>query len=407
MKRKTKRPSRYALILKYKYYWFVVVFGLLATYLIYTSYAATPVKYSVIVIAGQSNADGAESYVVDPTTNVNVFAAPGHPADSATKLIWSNLSNNSGPPPVALNSIATQSGKYTNDVANFGPEVGLARGLYDHGQRNVLILKVSYGGLSLASKAGIDWNVDSSNEAYSMLLSRMKETKAWIASQGGTASIDGFYWVQGEADATPTFAPLYEQNLQKLVTQARSDLGMTKDAPFVIAKTSIVPWIQTAQALTNNNPCGATSCEALAQADATVRAAQQKIADTIPNTKAVDTLPLPRHGFKIHLSNQGELQLGALFAQASFGTAQPTQSIAPSTTKNSVSSPATSKTKTSTPNATTTKPVTTYDSPAQALAETPTSTQTSKPKEQHVSWWKRIISNVHTRISNFWLYLTD
>lgn len=406
MKKKTSRLSRLERFARHKGYWFVVLFALFGGWVVYASYAAVPTNYSIIVIAGQSNADGAESYVQD--AGFDLFAK-SHPADSSTKLVWSNLVKNSGPPPVALKSIGDTASKYGSGQATFGPEVGLARGLYDQGRRNLLILKVSFGGLSLAQKDGQDWNVNSSNEAYSMLVNRMKETKAWVASQGGTSSVDGFYWVQGEGDVNAAAAAQYEANLRNLVNRSRTDLGMNSKAPFVIAKTSIAAWIQTAKNLTSTNPCGAVSCDQMTQADNTVRAAQQKVADTMPNTKIVDTLNLPRHGFNIHLSNQGELQLGALFAQASVGTPTPNQTPAPAAAAGAKAStstkPAASGTSSTTPS-TSTSGTQLYDSPVQALNDQPT-TATTKAAKKSTPWWQRLKRFFSQRVEHIKEYLSS
>jgi hypothetical protein len=409
-KKKTKRVSRLQRYAQHKGYWFVLAFALVGGWLVYASYAAVPVNYSVIVVAGQSNADGAESYVLDPPNNFDLFGAKGHPADSSTKLIWSNLVKNSGPPPVTLKSIGDASTKYGSGQATFGPEVGLARGLYDQGRRNVLILKVSFGGLSLAQKDGQDWNVNSSNEAYAVLVNRMKETKSWVASQGGSASVDGFYWVQGEGDANTASAAQYETNLRNLVSRSRTDLGMSSQAPFVIAKTSIAAWIQTAKNLSSVNPCGTASCDQVAQADNTVRAAQQKVADTVPNTKIVDTLNLPRHGFMIHLSNQGELQLGALFAQASAGTPVPNQAAptpAPAASAAKGTSPSKPAAGTSGSGAAASdNPTQPYADPIQALNDKP-ATGSIKVVKKSVPWWKRIQNFFGERFSHIKDYISS
>lgn len=387
---------------------FIASFALIGGCLVYASFAATPPSYSIVVVAGQSNADGAESFVLDPPTGFDLFGAKGHPADASTKLVWTNLVNNVGPPPTTLKSIGTDAGKYGSGQATFGPEVGLARGLYDQGRKNLIILKVSYGGLSLGTNPnGQDWNVHSNNEAYASLVNRMKGVQAWVKSQGGTASVDGFYWVQGEGDTTPALAPQYEANLRDLVTRSRADLGMSPQAPFVIAKTSLAAWIKAAQNLLGN--CGSTSCAQLTQADQTVRAAQQKVADTVPNTKAVDTLSLPRNGLQIHLNNVGELQLGGMMAQATAGTvpAVGTAAAAASaaTTK---SAPTTSKTGTST-----TSPTVAAAGEVTTTANEPISLTASnvatgkKVTKKPPSIWERVRSFFSLRIQRIKQFLSS
>lgn len=143
-----------------------IISGLLST--IQNSEATTSVEpYSVLVVAGQSNAQGDESYsaLMDPPLG-------SHPADSATKIMWSlgddqiNVNR--------LNSSNTQLMSLTDiqPFGYFGPEVGLARKLWDQGRRNMVILKVTYGLQRLAQTdnstfGGLaDWNVHSINESY-------------------------------------------------------------------------------------------------------------------------------------------------------------------------------------------------------------------------------------------------
>ncbi len=316
---------------------FFVLFGV---FIIFRSHAATKPHYSIIIVAGQSNADGAEAYVNDTVSNFDLFGAKSHPADSQTKLVWSNLAGNSGPPPTVLKSIGNDAMKYTKNQATFGPEVGLARGLYDQGKRNIIVLKVSFGGVGLAQDPAVsDWNVHSKNEGFAFLKSRLTTLNEWVAAQGATSSVDGFYWVQGETDSSPEKAPLYEANLRDLIATAHSELGLQPTAPFVLAKTSLAAWIKTAQNLNKTNPCGKVDCAVVSSADQIVRAAQQKVADTTANVKIVDTISLPRHGLNIHLSNVGELALGYAFAQVSAGF-NPTP---PAPTQTSTSAPVTSK----------------------------------------------------------------
>jgi len=379
---------------------FGVVFVLFGIFVILKSRAATKPNYSIIIVAGQSNADGAEAYVYDQANNFDLFGAKAHSADTETKMVWSNLAGNSGPPPVALKSIGDSTTKYSNNQATFGPEVGLARGLYDQGRRNIIILKVTFGGLGLAQDPKImDWNVHSSNEAYSILKSRLKSLNEWVVAQGATSSVDGFYWVQGETDAVPDKAPLYEANLKDLVAAAHTELGLRADAPFVLAKTSIAAWIQTAQNLIRVNPCGSVDCITLTAADQQVRAAQQKVADTVANVKISDTISLPRHGLNIHLSNVGELALGYAFAQASANykmpaaITQPPQQQKPST----AGAPASNATQTARseggvqPNITIASDSTNKDSLTTSV-DGKTTLNTSEPNKP--SGWDQFIANI-------------
>ena len=113
--------------------------SLLAT--IQKSEASTSTEpYSVLVVAGQSNAQGDESYaaLMDPPLG-------SHPADSATKIMWSMGDDQINPNRIdsPTNNLLTLTD--VQAFGYFGPEVGLARKLWDQGRRNMVILKVTYG----------------------------------------------------------------------------------------------------------------------------------------------------------------------------------------------------------------------------------------------------------------------
>lgn len=265
--------------------------------------------YSVLVVAGQSNAVGNESLVNDGA--FNLFGSSADPADTDTHLLFSNSTHNNGADASALTTPQPSS-----EGTIFGPEVGLARRLHQLGRRRVVILKVAFSGQPLAqsSSENLDWNVHSTNEAYARLLARASQLNTWFNHQRASYSYDGFYWMQGEADSKAGLAPLYEQNLRDLFTQARSDLNMNPSAQFVIGKTSTSASTQFGYDLSGDTHCAPYTCAQVEGFNQQVRAAQQAVADSMPNTSIVETEDLPHIGFKVHLSNQGQLLLGQRFA---------------------------------------------------------------------------------------------
>lgn len=271
--------------------------------------------YSVLIVAGQSNAAGAESLVVDPQNNIDVFGAQTvQPADSQVQMRFDNGWNNSDSRinPVPLSTLQAD----PNQPATFGPEVGLSRRLYELGRRRIVILKVTVASTPLASDPNnsFDWNINSTNEGYQRLKDRASTLFSDIESQGATYSVDGFYWVQGEDDAHNTnFANQYEQNLRDFIDAARTDLGMAPNAPFVIGQTDVSEANEVVYGGSDPN-CQTQPCIDAEANNSTVREAQAAVASDTPNVEIVDTAPMPRTGLKIHLSNVGQLELGTQFA---------------------------------------------------------------------------------------------
>ncbi|MDQ5913398.1 MAG: hypothetical protein QG623_16, partial [Patescibacteria group bacterium] len=202
----------------------VALFGVKSVKAAQASGANLP--YSVLIVAGQSNAAGAQSLSVDPDNNIDVFGSQTvQPADTQVQMLFDNTFNNDSMSrinPVPLN---TPQRANDDEAAIFGPEVGLSRRLYELGRRRIVILKVTVGAVPLAidNSTPFDWNVNSTNESYQRLKDRAGKLFEDIEAQGSKYSVDGFYWIQGESDSNNAFADLYEQNLRDLVAAAKTD----------------------------------------------------------------------------------------------------------------------------------------------------------------------------------------
>lgn len=308
-----------------------IVTGLLAS--IQKSEANTSVEpYSVLVVAGQSNAQGDESYAgyMDPPLG-------SHPADSATKIMWSlgddqvNVDR--------LNSSDTQLMSLTDiqPFGYFGPEIGLARKLWDQGRRNMVILKVTYGLQRLAQTndstfGGLaDWNVHSVNESYDALKTQYSKLKTLMQTNNDKFTVDGFYWMQGESDAAKGESIAnYQTNLTELIAAARTDLEMQPEAKVVVSKISLQHCLTNEYNFINNpNGCQVNACfiaqhpctdvATVTAGNANVRQAQQNVADSDPNVYAVDSADLARNNFDfMHMLWQSQLTMGARIANSDF-----------------------------------------------------------------------------------------
>lgn len=268
--------------------------------------AETRTPLDIVVVAGQSNALGEQSYVVDPTTHENVFTdATRSPADSAVRLMWIETGvHTSGTTPVFLD---TRQRLPHAPSPVFGPEVGLARALYADGLHSLLVVKVAFAGTSLAN----DWKPK--HPDLQALIKRVHQAEAWATANGYAPTIFGFYWMQGEADAAnASWAKHYGSNLQLFMGNVRKDLDLSSTVPFVLGQIDLTDYINWEHA---HNKCLSPSCSAERQWNTEVMDAQAAAAHG--DVFLAPTTSLARFHSFMHLTDAAELSLGAEFASLS------------------------------------------------------------------------------------------
>lgn len=292
--------------------------------------ATSDEPYSIIIVAGQSNTNGEKSLAANITTPYPTLGS--HSADNATKMIWSTGNN-------LVNTTwhNSTSGQFktladTQPSGWFGPELGLARSLYDGGRRNMIVVKVAYGG-QLLSKNGTglgftnDWNVGSNNESYDKLIERINDVKTMLTNQGDTYTVDGFYWMQGESDAVlgSQHGTNYETNLTNLISNLKTDVGLHPQAKIVLGKISIKYCLDNIwNWLTKPNGCNVVAAVGsnyytANTGNTNVRNALQNYADTHDDTSIVETEDLTRTSSGqdwVHLIWSSELILGDRMANS-------------------------------------------------------------------------------------------
>ncbi len=206
-------------------------------------------QWNVYIVAGQSNAEGTNSFLSEMPEGQKLGQHPAdndpnnyimwEGADGAVDIVggatsdWVKSQNTDGSRLIKINELNNNwSGnvKQSQRSKQFGPEIGMLRELYDKGERNIIILKVSYGFQALAQANSqfqpYDWNPNSSNKSYQKLLDNYQELKSWAQSRGDTFKIKGILWLQGESDSLDsTYSEAYEGNIQLLVERLKSDLS--------------------------------------------------------------------------------------------------------------------------------------------------------------------------------------
>ncbi len=180
----------------------------------------------------------------------------------------------------------------------FGPEYGLSENLnqtfpYQH----FTLLKYSIGGASLLDwapnyskeKAEITGNAKFGN-VYAQCFSKVDSLLA-----NDLVEPAAFLWMQGERDARiPEAGKDYYQNFKQLIESIRQRLGQP-ELPFIFGMV--------------NPP--ADKYAALE----TVRAAQRKIAATLPNVFIIETDDLEKLKDNLHYNTAGQLEMGKRFGE--------------------------------------------------------------------------------------------
>lgn len=129
-------------------------------------------------------------------------------------------------------------------------------------------------------------------------------TLARVAACGG--KVAGILWYQGESDANPADAPLYEARMAELVQSFRDDLGQP-DLPFY--------FVQLGGFVTPADPGLITSWSA-------IRESQRKLAASLPNVGMVSAVDCGLDD-GIHIDTPGLKMLGRRLAAVALGTPAP------------------------------------------------------------------------------------
>ncbi|MCP5520306.1 MAG: sialate O-acetylesterase [Verrucomicrobiales bacterium] len=211
--------------------------------------AGRPLK--VFILAGQSNMEGQGMIAADPDRNggkgsleflaKDPVTAPkfGHLLDAAGAWrvrddVWIDYLGRKGPLTVGFGARSDR----------MGPELGFGEVVGDHFTEPVLLIKLAWGGKSLA----VDFRPPSAGgETGPYYRTLIDDTKRILADPGAgfrelegcRPELVGFGWHQGWNDrVNQGFNDAYETNLATFIRDVRRDLGSPK-LPFVIAETGM------------------------------------------------------------------------------------------------------------------------------------------------------------------------
>jgi len=269
-------------------------FILILTY--YPLYPSAEQEIDLILVAGQSNAVGADSPMdelpADPLDKNVMFwwrcgKAPADIKDSSSGQKWSTLQ-------------AQKRGGDKNfncKGGGFGPEMGLARTLLKNNpERKIAIIKIAYNATAIDAwerKKPVAKQKPAYDNCYEALFVEVKLAIAEAKKKGITLVPRAFVWVQGESDASQELVPQYKDKLQQLIENVKNDFN----APKLISMLAVNTKFRYKQQKYVGEI--AKKQEELA--------AEDKLVEYVDSSK-LDTVN------KYHFSAKGTLELGQLFA---------------------------------------------------------------------------------------------
>ncbi len=210
---------------------------------------AKPVK--VFILAGQSNMEGHGFIKADPKRNEGKGSLEYATKAPATAEKFSHLVNKKGEWVVRDDvwiHYLERKGKLTAGFGAkpdcIGPELGFGNVIGNHFEEPVLLIKLAWGGKSLAKDFRPPSSGGEVGPYYKEIVDRtkavLKNLKTEFPEFGDRGyEIAGFGWHQGWNDrVNQAFNDEYEKNMANFIRDIRKDLGV-KDLPFVIAETGM------------------------------------------------------------------------------------------------------------------------------------------------------------------------
>jgi alpha-galactosidase len=208
-----------------------------------------PVK--VFILAGQSNMEGQGFIKADPQRNGGKGSLEFLVKDPATADRFKHLVGKEGKWVVRDDvwiHYLDRKGKLTVGFGakddRIGPELGFGHVIGDAFHEPVLLIKLAWGGKSLAKDFRPPSSGGEVGPYYKEIVDRtkamLKDLKTEFPEFGDRGyELAGFGWHQGWNDrVNQAFNDEYEKNLANFIRDVRKDLGV-KDLPFVIAETGM------------------------------------------------------------------------------------------------------------------------------------------------------------------------
>lgn len=205
----------------------------------------------VFILVGQSNMVGAGEVESNPSRNGGKGSLQWLTEDPSTKDTYSRLKTHTGAWVQRddvfiwfLDRKGPLEPGYGSNQKKIGPELGFGWTVGDAFEEPVLLIKLAWGGKSLAEDFRPPSLEGDTGPYYIEVIEKAKEILNTAAMffpglQGKTLELTGFGWHQGWNDRiNQSFNDAYEKNMIQFIKDVRRDLEKP-DLPFVIAETGM------------------------------------------------------------------------------------------------------------------------------------------------------------------------
>jgi hypothetical protein len=222
---------------------------LLATPAMADQFKKGPLK--VFILAGQSNMEGQGKIASDPKRNGGKGTLEYLVNNPASANRFEHLRDKDGKWIVRDDVWIWYLGRkgkltvgYGAKEGMIGPELGFGLVLGDCLDNQVLLIKIAWGGKSLAKDFRPPSSGGEIGPSYKELIHHVKDVLANLKANfpnydGKGYQLAGFGWHQGWNDRiNQAFNDEYEKNLANFIRDVRKDLGVPK-LPFVVAETGM------------------------------------------------------------------------------------------------------------------------------------------------------------------------
>jgi hypothetical protein len=253
----------------------------------------------VFLLAGQSNAEGADTH----TSEVDTFPPFVGMADPQTDvLFWYE----NGSAPLSSEGWIALQPELQRQI--LGPELTFASKVKGYIPDPIAIIKSTRGGTNLA----VDW--DPGNPAGAQMYERtmtLLQTALASLTDGGMAwALEGVLWQQGENDMLDdTYVTEYGQRLTALIDQLRTDLGEPTLKWFVGATSDKCIWGMDYR---DNMQ--------LLRSQQTAVAAADPLVYFVPSSHLAFKVDVGEQAPHYHFGTEGQLQLGEAYADSYLGS---------------------------------------------------------------------------------------
>jgi hypothetical protein len=184
--------------------------------------SATAEEIELILVAGQSNAQGwkgdASKFTARPEIDDQIpmyYVFPEGKGETSKE----NKSN-------GWETLGPQVGRFPN--GHFGPEVQLAREVYNAG-RHPAVFKYSKGATSLCGA----WKGEGDGKLTDGMLTHLQQALQLLQNEGHTVHVGAFVWIQGESDSRGANREKYAAAFRSLVSSLEKATGET-DFPILL-----------------------------------------------------------------------------------------------------------------------------------------------------------------------------